>query len=35
LDEIRETANREREAARAKGEVLECLERDRDALMES
>jgi hypothetical protein len=35
LDEIRETAEREREAARVKGEVLERLERDRDALMES
>ena len=35
LDEIRETAERELEAARARGEVLERLERDRDALMES
>jgi hypothetical protein len=35
LNEIRETAERELEAARARGEVLERLERDRDALMES
>jgi hypothetical protein len=35
LDEIRETAERELEAARARGEVLERLECDRDALMES
>jgi hypothetical protein len=35
LDEIRETAERELEAARARGEALERLERDRDALMES
>jgi hypothetical protein len=35
LDEIRETAERELEAARARGEVLERLKRDRDALMES
>jgi hypothetical protein len=35
LNEIRETAERELEAARARGEVLERLERDRNALMES
>ena len=35
LDETRETAEREREAARARSEVLQRLERDRDALMES
>ena len=35
LEEIRETAERELEAARARGEALERLERDRDALMES
>jgi hypothetical protein len=35
LDEIRETAERELEATRAKGEALDRLERDRDALMES
>jgi site-specific DNA recombinase len=35
LDETRETAERELEAARARGEALKRLERDRDALMES
>ena len=35
LDEIRETAEHELEAVRARGEALERLERDRDALMES
>jgi hypothetical protein len=35
LVETRETAEREREAARARSEVLQRLERDRDALMES
>ena len=35
LDETRETAERELEAARARSEVLQRLERDRDALMES
>jgi len=35
LDEVRETAKRELEAARAKGEALKRLEHDRDALMES
>ena len=35
LDEGRETAERELDAARARGEALERLERDRDALMES
>lgn len=35
LDEIRETAECELETARARGEALECLERDRDALLES
>jgi hypothetical protein len=35
LDETRETAERELEASRARGEALERLERDRDALMES
>ncbi len=35
LDEIRETAERELEAARARGEALKGLEHDRDALMES
>ena len=35
LDEIRETAERELEAVRARGEALERLEHDRDALMES
>jgi Recombinase zinc beta ribbon domain len=35
LDEIRETAEYELEAVRARGEALERLERDRDALMES
>ena len=35
LDEVRETAERELEAARARGEALDRLERDRDALMES
>jgi hypothetical protein len=35
LDEIREIAERELEATRAKGEALARLERDRDALMES
>ena len=33
LEEIRETAERELEAARARGEALHHLERDRDALM--
>ena len=35
MEEIRETAERELEAARARGEALHHLERDRDALMES
>jgi hypothetical protein len=35
LDEIRETAERELEAARARGEALQALEQDRDALMKS
>ena len=35
LDEIRETAERELEAVRARGEALKRLEHDRDALMES
>jgi site-specific DNA recombinase len=35
LDETRETSERELEAARARGEALERLERDRDTLMES
>jgi hypothetical protein len=35
LDETRETAERELEAARARGEALQRLEHDRDALMES
>ena len=35
VDETRETAERELEAARARGEALERLESDRDALMES
>jgi hypothetical protein len=35
LDEIRETAERELEAARARGEALQRLEHDRDTLMES
>jgi hypothetical protein len=35
LDEIRETAECELEAARARGEALQRLEQDRDALMES
>ena len=35
LDEVRETAKRELEAARARGEALKRLEHDRDALMES
>src|ERR671911_433426 len=35
LDEIWETAEHELEAVRARGEALERLERDRDALMES
>ena len=35
LDEVRETAERELESARAKGEALKRLEHDRDALMES
>jgi len=35
LDEIRETAERELEAVRARGEALQRLEHDRDALMES
>src|SRR5918999_3241782 len=35
LDETRETAECELEAARARGEVLRRLEHDRDALMES
>jgi site-specific DNA recombinase len=35
LDEIRETAERELETARARGEALQRLEHDRDALMES
>jgi site-specific DNA recombinase len=35
LDEARETAKRELEAVRARGEALKRLEHDRDALMES
>jgi site-specific DNA recombinase len=35
LDEVRETAERELDAARARGEALERLERDRDSLLES
>jgi hypothetical protein len=35
LDEIRETAERELATARARGEALQRLEHDRDALMES
>jgi len=35
LDETRETARCELEAARARGEALQRLEHDRDALMES
>jgi hypothetical protein len=35
LDEVRETAERELETARARGEGLRRLEHDRDALMES
>jgi hypothetical protein len=35
LDEIRETAERELEAARTRGEALERLERDRETLLES
>jgi site-specific DNA recombinase len=35
LDETRETAERELEATRARGEALQCLEHDRNALMES
>ena len=35
LDEVRETAKRELEAARVRGEALKRLEHDRDALMES
>jgi hypothetical protein len=35
LDEIRETAERDLETARARGEALKHLEHDRDALMES
>src|SRR3712207_7553932 len=35
LDETRESAERELETARARGEALQRLERDRDALMES
>jgi hypothetical protein len=35
LDETRKIAERELEAARARGEALKRLERDRDALMES
>ncbi len=35
LDEIRETSERELEAARARGEALERLEHDRDTLLES
>jgi hypothetical protein len=35
LDETRETAERELEAARARGEALQRLERDRGALLES
>jgi hypothetical protein len=35
LDETRETAECELEAARARGEALQRLEQDRDALMES
>src|SRR5919107_601305 len=35
LDEVRETAERELETARARGEALKRLEHDRDALMES
>ena len=34
LDEIRKTAEQELEAVRARGEALNHLERDRDALME-
>jgi hypothetical protein len=34
LDEIRETAEHELEATRAKGETLERLEHDRDTLLE-
>jgi hypothetical protein len=34
LNEIRETAERELEAVRARDEALQCLEHDRDALME-
>jgi site-specific DNA recombinase len=35
LDEVRETAERELESARARGEALKRLKHDRDALMES
>jgi site-specific DNA recombinase len=35
LDEVRETAERELETARTRGEALKRLEHDRDALMES
>ena len=35
LDEIRETAEHELEAVRARGEALDRLERDKDTLMES
>jgi hypothetical protein len=35
LDQVRETAERELETARARGEALKRLEHDRDALMES
>ncbi|MDQ3590195.1 MAG: hypothetical protein M3392_08145 [Actinomycetota bacterium] len=35
LDETRETAERELEAARARGKALKRLEHDRDALIES
>ena len=35
LDEVRETAERELESARASEEALDCLERDKDTLMES
>ena len=35
LDEMRETAEQELEAVRARGEALHQLECDRDALMES
>ena len=35
LDEVRETAERELESARAREEALDRLERDKDTLMES